>query len=272
MDIYQYDDFRIFLRDGFENMKRLDAGFSYRKFAMAAEIKNPGYLVDIIKGKRNLGDRLLEKVVEIYGLKPAEGEFLRLLRDFGQSRMPSEKQEILREILNRRNHSAFVRLNPGQTRYYEDTLYPLLIAAVEALDFRGDYDALAAFLDPPMASGKVKKGIRDLCEWGLIRQRGNGRYHVVNRFLEPPATMMGLVKRMNGEWIRQAPEALTRFDPGRRHISSIILSISEKARAQIQDKLEQFRREVLEIAEKDNNAQQVMQLSLMYFPKSKVRS
>jgi uncharacterized protein (TIGR02147 family) len=270
MDIYQYDDFRPYLLACFEARKAADPSFSHRKFAQAAGIRNSGYLLDVIKGKRSLSAKVLDKVIEIFAMKPLEAEFLGLLVEYGQAKNAEDRDALYRDILNRRNHSNFVRLNPAQTRYYEDTFYPLLVAAVEAMDFRGDYDALGAFLDPPVAAGKVKKGIRDLCEWGLIRQRANGRYDVLERFLEPPATMGGLVKRLNREWILQAPDALTRFTPKERHTSSIILSISEKAKDQIREEIEKFRRKVFDIAKHDVNAEQVMQFTLLYFPKSKV--
>lgn len=271
MDIYQYDDFRIYLRDAFEARKKKDPSFSYRKFAQEAEIRNPGYLVDVIKGKRNLGGKVLAKVAGIFSIKPAEAEFLNLIVAYGQCKRPEEKQEFYRAIQIRRNHSSFARLNPAQARYFDDTLYLLLLHAVEAMDFRGDYEALGGFLEPSVAAGKVKKAIRELCEWGLVRQYSSGRYRAVNKFLEPPATMTGTVKRMNRDLILQAPEALTRFPADRRHISSVILDLSEKAARRVQDKLEEFRKEVFEIAKQDRDSSQVMQLTLIYFPKSKVR-
>jgi len=271
MDIYQYDDFRLYLRDVFAARKKEEPSFSYRKFARAAGIRNPGYLLDVIKGKRSLSAKVLDKVVEIFSLKPAEAEFLGLIVAYGQGRDAEEKQEIRRSIQIRRNHSSFARLNPAQARYFDDTLYLVLLHAVEALDFRGDYEALGDFLEPPVAAGKVKKAIRELCEWGLVRQHAGGRYLAVDKFLEPPATMPGTVKRMNRDLILQAPEALTRFPADRRHISSVILDLSEKAARRVQDKLEEFRREVFEIARQDGDSRQVMQLTLMYFPKSKVR-
>ncbi len=269
MDIYQYDDFRMFLRDCYEEKKRIDSSFSYRKFAQAAEIKNPGYLLDVIKGKRSLGERLLRKVVEIFGLKPAEGEFLALLTEYGQCRDAERRQSIYRDILNRRNHSNFVRLNPAQTRYFDDTLYPLLLAAVQAIDFRGDCDALSLFLDPPVPPGKVKKAIRDLCEWELLKQEGDGRYLPAEKFLEPPPTMGSLVRRMNREWIMQAPEALMRHSATNRHMSTVILSVSQAMRKRIQEKLERFRREIFDMVKSDGESEQVMQLSLLYFPKTR---
>jgi uncharacterized protein (TIGR02147 family) len=51
-NVYQYDDFRVFLRDAFEAKKVAEPGYSHRKFAAAAGIANPGYLLDVTLRKR----------------------------------------------------------------------------------------------------------------------------------------------------------------------------------------------------------------------------
>ncbi len=269
MDIFRYDDFRQFLRDCFERKKKEDSSFSHRQFALLAGIKNPGYLLDVIKGKRRLSERVLEEAIKIFAIKPSHADFFRALVAYGQARKPAERQALYKELLNRRAHSNFVRLNSAQVKYYEDTAYPLLIAAVETTDFRGDYEKLAAFLDPPMQTGKVKKCIRELCQWNMIRQRADGRYIIVERFLEPPKTLRGPVRRINGAWFDEAREALVRFGPDKRHVSTLLLSISEEARDQIMERIESFRRDILDIVNRDGDAQVVMQLSTAFFPKSK---
>ena len=269
MDIYQYDDFKLFLRDLYEREKSLDSGFSYRKFAHLAEIKNPGYLLDVIKGKRRLSENVMVKAIEIFKLKPLEEEFFRLLVKHAQCKKLDEKEVLLKQILNRRNHSNFVRLNPAQSKYYEDTNYALVIAAIEANDFRGEYKKLGSFLEPPLAEGKVKKYVRELCEWGFIKQNSEGRYSVIHRFLEPPETLGSAVKRMNKEWLLQAPHALFKMTPEERHISTVILTVSTETKKKIRDKIEAFRREVFDLVNEDKTPEEIMQLSMVYYPKSR---
>lgn len=270
LDIYGYDDFRLFLRDLFDRRKKEDPDFSHRRFAERVEVKNPGYLLDIIKGKRSMSESLAERAAAVFGLKPAEGEFLVLLSRYGQCRKPEEREALYQEIQTRRNRSRFVRLHAGQVRYFDDTLHPLVLAAVQAFDFRGDYEALGAFLDPPVPAARLKKAVRDLCEWKLLRQEKSGRYEVEHRFLEPPATLGSLVRRMNREWILQGAEALGRIAPEDRHISTLLLSVGPETRRKIEARIEKLRREVLELVEREEEEpRQVLQLSLLCFPKSR---
>ena len=269
MDIYLFDNYRKVLEVAFREKKKQDSRFSYRKFAELAGIKNPGCLHDVIKGKRPLSERLTEKAIEIFEIKNAHADYFRLLVAYGNERDPVLRRALYREMERKRAYSRFFKLHGGQVRYYQDTVYPLLIAALEAHPIREEYEDLGRFLDPTLPAGRVEKCIGELCSWGLVRRDDDGILRVVHKFLKPPKTLRELVRGMNKMWLEQATEALDRIDPDDRHISTILLSVSDDARKRILDKLERFRSEIFEIAENDTDADSVMQLSLAYFPKSK---
>jgi len=272
LNIYHYDDFRIFLKDSFEARKTSDHKYSYRKFAQEAELSNPGYLLDVIIGKRTLSDTAFDKMVKVFQLDDAATEFLRLLVDFGQCKKEIKRQEIYQDILYRRNRSRLARINPKLVKYYQDFHYPLVRCAIDAFDFRGDYTSFGNVFDPPIAPLALKKFVRDLSEWDLIRQGPNGHYTVTESFVEPPATMASLVRRLNREWILQAADAPFKFPKEDRHISTMLLMVSEETRRIVKEKLESFRQEVLKMVEADKaSAVGIMQLSLQYFPKTKKR-
>ncbi|MDB5047068.1 MAG: hypothetical protein JWO30_139 [Fibrobacteres bacterium] len=271
-NIYRYDDFRIFLKDVFQYRKDQDGEYSYRKFAKDAGIANPGYLLDVIVGKRTLSENAVKKTAVAFELNEAETEFFRLLVDFGQSKKDGKRQEIYQDILYRRNRSRFARLSPSLVKYYQDFHYPLVYSALHAFDFRGDYESFGGVFDPPIAPGALKKYIRELCEWELVKQGPDGRYTVTEAFVEPPGTMGALVRRLNREWILQAAESLFRHSPEERHVSTLLLSVSEETRKLLREQVETFRRQVLDLVAKDKGTPSgLMQLSLQYFPKTKKR-
>jgi uncharacterized protein (TIGR02147 family) len=95
---------------------------------------------------------------------------------------------------------------------------------------------------------------------------------VTEAFVEPPATMGALVRRLNREWILQSAESLFRFGPEERHVSTLLLSVSEEARKRLHGEIERFRREVLDIVSGDSGKpESLIQLSIQYFPKTKKR-
>lgn len=268
-NVYQYDDFRAFLRDAFEKKKLAEPGYSYRKFAAAAGIANPGYLLDVIIGKRTLSRNQAVKMAAVFGLNETETDFFLLLAEFGQCKKDVQRQNLYQEMQSRRNRSRFARLSPSLVKYYQDYHYSLVRCAIEAMDFRGDCESLGKFLDPPMAPATVRKYVQDLEEWHLIVADENGRYQVTEKFVEPPPTLSAMVRRLNREWILQAAEVPFKFGPTDRHVSTLLLMVSEETRLQLMEKVEAFRKEVLDLVEKDAKPDTILQLSLQLFPRSR---
>jgi uncharacterized protein (TIGR02147 family) len=268
-DIYQFDDFRAFLRECFDARVREEGKYSQRQFAREAGFSNPGYFNDVLKGFKPLSENAIEKMARVFGLKANEVEFLKLLTLYGQARTEERKSRVYKQILSRRNRSRFTRLNPALSRYYQDFRYALVRGAIEILDFRGDYDELAAFLEPPVAVGVAKALVRDLCEWGLVDQGSDGRYRTTRSIVEPPVNLMGMSRALNSEWLGQARESLNRIPRENRHVSTMILNISDGLHAELQEMIEKFREEVFRKVEADSGPQRIQQLTLAYVPRSR---
>jgi uncharacterized protein (TIGR02147 family) len=271
-DIYQYDDFRAFLRECFEaKVRDPESGgkYSQRRFAREAGFANPGYFNDVLKGFKPLSDNAAEKMAGVFGLKPHETEFLKLLADYGQSKSADRKAALYKQILSRRNRSKFTRLNPALSKYYQDVRYALVRGAIEVIDFHGDYDTLAGFLDPPIPAAVVKTIVRDLCEWGLVEQGADGHYRTTRSIVEPSPSLAGMSRAMNAEWLVLARDALHRIPKEQRHVSTMIVNISDELHAEILERIERFREEIFQRVENDaKSPRRIQQLTLAYVPRS----
>jgi uncharacterized protein (TIGR02147 family) len=269
MEIYPYEDYRVFLQDCFLERKRRDPGFTHRKLAEAGGIANPGFFNEVVKGRRDLTGDAAEKLCRAFAWKDNEAEYFKLLVAHNQSRDTEEKDELLRKMQFRRGRSVFARTHPGAVRYYQDSSYALVRAALRVLDFRGEYERLARFLRPPLPVPLVKRCVRDLCEWGLVKQERDGRYAVTNAFLEPGPNMEEALKRLHREWIQQASATLDAYAPKDRHVSSALITVGEKTYRQVLRRVETFRAELLELVKKEaRHAERVIQLNIQVFPKS----
>ena len=270
VDIYAYDDFRLYVRDRYEALKQSDSECSARNFAKKAGFTNPGFLNDVIKGRRTLSPDSAAKLITVFKLDEREAEYFKLLVKYERSKKEPVRQEIYRKILFRRNRSGFARLNPAQSRYYQDYRYALVYSALMAVEFKGDFDQLSSFIYPAIPTGLLARFVADLCDWGLVVRGDDGRYRVLQRFIEPPPTLKEHVRRLNREWILQAADALMRLPPESRHISTMLFSTSTATCRKIAEKTELFREELWKmIAEDAEEPSCVMQLNIQYFPRSR---
>jgi uncharacterized protein (TIGR02147 family) len=270
VNIYSYDDYRLYLKDRYDSIVADDPSLSCRKFAKIAGFSNPGFLNDVIKGRRKLSRHAVEQIISAFKLSLVEGEFFRLIVRYGRLKKDDERQELYKKIILRRNHSSFVRLNPALGKYYQDYRYPLVRTALMAMDFRGDYNALASFIHPPLAPSNLAKYVEDLCAWNLVERKSNGRYVVTEKFIEPSSTLSEQVRQINREWIVQSIDALNKLPTEKRHISTMLLSISVETCKEIASRIEQFRDEIWKMVEKDAHEPScIMQFNVQYFPRSK---
>ncbi len=271
MNIYQYDNYKEFLYDAYQEKKQENADYSYRKFAAEAGISNPGYLNDVIKGTRTLSKNACEKIAKAFTLSAQESEFLNLLSLYGQAKKLEKREDYYQKIVFRRSRSSFARINPEQSKYYEDYRYPLIRSAVETYGFKGDYLDFAEFFRPHIPVADIKRCIRDLCSWTIIIQSKNGSYSVSDKIIEPPPTLKGMIKQINKEWIEHGKQAIDLFTPEERHISTILLSASRENITKILEETEQYRKRIFDIVHEDTNPEQVLQLNIQAFPRTNAR-
>jgi uncharacterized protein (TIGR02147 family) len=265
-EVYRYDDYRAFLRDKFEEAKANRPALSYRKFAAAAGIANPGYLNDVIKGRRRLSPAAAGKVAKGLGLTAGEAGFLKLLVTHERTGNVEERNALARRIGFRRGRSRFGRQNPDLAMYYSDWRYPLIRAAVTASAFAGDYAALAQCFDPPIPASILKKRMRDLRDWGLVSQGPDGKYTVTRKQVDPSPTLVTTIRDLNRQWILHAADAAVRLPSDQRHASTVLVALSDTARQKIGMELERFRSRVWALVDQDEEPKNsVMQLSTQYF-------
>ena len=269
IDIHQHEDYRKALADLWRAKCDADPELTFRAFAKAAGFSNPGFLGDVLRGRRKLSEDAVAKMVKGFGLRGSDAEFFRLLVKHNQAKAPEDREEFWRQILARRSRSSFTKLNPALSRYYQDYRYPLLRAALQCLRWQGDGAQLGAFVDPPLAPSIAARLAKDLVDWGLVKVDPDGTHRVTDAFVEPPATMHEQVRQLNRTWISQGAEAIGRFPADRRHVSTILLTVSESTRREVERRIEKLRQEVFELLRADQKPDRIMQLSIQFFPRSR---
>jgi uncharacterized protein (TIGR02147 family) len=66
--------------------------------------------------------------------------------------------------------------------------------------------------------------------------------------------------------MKRAAESIDRFPRDKREISSLTFGVSEAAARKIKDKIQKFRKELVEVISDDNPATAVYQMNFQLFP------
>ena len=96
--IFEYIDYRQYLKDYYNESKATMTYFSYRFFAQRAGLNSPILLKLVFDGKRNLSRKSTEKFIKGLNLKEKEAVYFSNLVRFNQAKVVGEKQVYYRVL------------------------------------------------------------------------------------------------------------------------------------------------------------------------------
>ncbi|MBN1575124.1 MAG: TIGR02147 family protein [Chitinispirillaceae bacterium] len=267
--IFEYMDYRDYLRSLFEQRKADHPFYSYRLFSQKAGFKSPNFLKLVVDGKRNLTKESVYRVAKAFGLNKSESDYLENLVFLNQSRTLDEKNLYLSRILRYRIKCDPKLLESSEYEYYSQWYHPVICELVTAIDFREDYRKLGATVIPAITAAEAEKSVALLLKLGFIMRREGKSYSRTSAsFTTGPQVRSVAVANYHKAMMRLASESIDRFSAGERDITSVTVTVSDETCRMIREKLQRVRRELLELAEADRDAQRVVQLNLQLFPLS----
>jgi uncharacterized protein (TIGR02147 family) len=268
--IVEYMNYREYLRDYYEERKAGSPHFSYRLFSELAGFRAPNLLKLVIEGQRSLTKQSVLKFVKAIRLKKREAEYFENLVFFNQSETLEEKNLYLQRLMKVRGGADPKRIEQSEYEYYSAWWHPVVRELVVAVDFQDDYRRLGSMVVPAIAAAEAQKSVELLLRLGFVRKEDDGRFVQASTTLTTgPRVRSVAVANYHREMMKLAAESIERFDADTRSVTSLTLGVSEQTRAILVEKVRQFRKELLAIAEAETNPQRVVQLNFQVFPLTK---
>lgn len=265
--IYEYMDYRDFLRDFYTSKKCEHSFYSYRLFSQKAGFKSPNFLKLVIDGKRNLTKESVFKFSRAIGLNRGEAEYFENMVFLNQSRSLEEKNAYLSRLMKFRVKTDPKKIEESEYEYYSRWYNPVIRELVTAVDFRDDYRRLATSVVPAITPAEAQKSVELLLRLQFIIRCEDGTYRKTASVLSTGPQVRSLaIANYHKSMMKLGSESLERFPSPKRNISSLTLSVSETTYESVVARIEQFRKELLDLSESDCDPQKVVQLNLQLFP------
>lgn len=268
--IFSYINYRLFLRDYYEEQKKTTRVFSYRFFSQKAGINSPNFLKQIIESKRNLTSLTIDKFITALKLNNKEASFFRHLVLFNQAKLAAEKQEHYAVMLSMMHTVKELRLSALQHEYYNHWFVPVVREMVSLYNFKGDYKSLAAAVVPSISVREARYAVKLLLKLGLIEQLPDGRYRQTEAAIISDSRVARMaVRSFNREMLRKAEIALEEVPVEQRQIYGVTVGISKECYDVLAAEMAAFRDRVVAIVNGDTASDSVYQLHMQLFPLSK---
>lgn len=265
--VFEYLDYRKYLKDAFEERRERDPNLSFRKLGEALGLDGSNFH-KIVMGRTHLPARCQSRVVEYLGLGGRESEYFLLLLAFARERGAKARTEIIERAKQLQDVSR-KPLEDRELQFYRDWWTSVVRLLLEVHEGRADSARLAACVSPAILPQQAQASMDLLVELGLVKKAGSDRW----KLAEPHLTAGGETKaRAVHAYQRQilelAAESLKRYPSQERDVSTLTVPVDEQSFAAIGDILRECRRQIQKQADSTANPRRVMQLAMAFFPVS----
>ncbi len=271
VSVFQFLDAREFLRQAYDAQKRVNKGFSHRYIAKAMGAGSSSFFKDVLKGRTSLNPARASRFARLFCMPDRDAEYFERLVSYTQAGTPEEKERLLKLLTRGKGAGEQAVLEASQHEYLQKWYYAAVRELLAVTDFRGDLDALAQHLDPPITSAEARDALELLLRLKLIRKTPHGRYEKVAKVVvtgpksDPAKTRGGILANLD-----LARRALHEHPVETRPFSYLTVSVSRDSLHFIREKLREVRREILEHVSRDENVDRLYQLNMQLFPISKI--
>ena len=273
--LFDYDDFRKFLQDYFEEQKKMRAVFSHRFFAAKAGFSSSSYCLNVIRGRFNLTPKSIEKIAKAMDFEPLQKAYFEALVQYNQAHQVDERENAWEQIVQIRKQIEFTHLTNREQEYFSKWYYPVIREAVVNSNWNGDFTVLARILDPQITTEEAREAVKNLECWNLVRRvpvegdENAVRYEETSQMLDASGVAPIALRQIRREYMQHAIGAVESKPKYERFAAFTTLAMSESSYNYAVEILEEARKKIITRAANDLDVERVYEMMLVAFPMSK---
>ncbi|MEM9191492.1 MAG: TIGR02147 family protein [Myxococcota bacterium] len=270
IDVFQYLDYRAFLRDWYRTNNEGGRSVSYRAFSRRAGLRSPNYLKLVMDGDRNLSSEMAERFAKTCGLEDDGASFFVDLVGFNQAKTQTERNKQYARLTSFRRYRETHQLDIAHAAYHSAWYIPAIREMVCSPAFREDMDWIANQLIPNISRAEAKRAVETLLELGLLVRNDEGQLRQAETLISTGPEIRGLhIANYHRTMMDHAAKSMDLVISEERDISSLTLCVGEDGLRRLKTRVQHFRRELLEQSAMEDESDRVIQINFQLFPLSK---
>ncbi len=271
-DVFEYLDYRAFLRDYYAERKRT-RGLSFRGFSKRAGLGSPNYLKLVMEGERSLTSAMADRFASAAGLTGESADYFAELVRFTQAKGSRARSEHYAKLVGFRRYRETRPLAAAEAAYHATWYLPAVRELAARKDFKAEPAWIAATLWPSITTAEAAQALATLLELKLLVRKGKKRLVQGDAVVSTGPEARGVnIASYHRTMLTRAAEAIDEVPPSERDISSITMCLGSDGLALFKERIQRFRRELVEISTLETDPQQVIQVNFQLFPLSRVTS
>jgi uncharacterized protein (TIGR02147 family) len=268
-NIYEYTNYREFLKDFFEESKKEDPAFTHRYLAEKLGLSTPNLILLIMQGKRNLTPDVCSKLARFLGLTIREQRYFQAMVGFLNSKRHDEKNDYYSRLIKVRHALNIKNIVDRHYEYYSKWYNPVIRELVTYPDFKGNYKGLGKRVSPSVSEYEARQSVKLLLNLGMIKKRA-GRYIQTKPLISTgPEVKSVAVVNYHRAMAHLAASSYDRCKKDENNITSVTLSMTEENLFQLVLETNDYRKRLMALARNGSKKTMVYQVNIQIFPVSR---
>lgn len=246
-NVFDYSDFRAFLKDCFEYRKEKNPSYSETAFIRQAGLgaNSRGYLSLIVEKKRNLSQRTVAGFARALKLTDKEALYFENLVFFNQAQSEKDKAYYLErlKLASKGKKSKAFDILESQYRYFSQWYLVAIREMVALEDFQEDSAWIAQMLRGKITKKEATAAIEDLLTLGLIVRDGQGGLKQAQEFMRFNDDIANhqVVESIHKQFLNQSVEAMDEDSYRQRSVAHMVLGCESARFEEMREDIKEFR-------------------------------
>jgi uncharacterized protein (TIGR02147 family) len=266
--LFEYLDYRKYLRDFYYERKRINPRFSYQIWANNAGFRSKSFFPELISGKKNVGDDAVDMIARSIGLDGKSFAYFEALIAFNQAKTHDQKTRAWAR-LSEFNPRSSVRLlvrdqHDFYRKWYHHTVRELLVMN----DINDNWERLATLVRPAITPRQAKASVALLLRLGLVLKKGE-KYELTDAVVTSGDEVRSVaVTEFHLQNLDVAKNAVTEFPAPERDISCVAAALSPQGFLAVKEEVRRFREKIVAIIAQDTRQNRVFHINVQLYPTS----
>lgn len=178
--IYQYMDYRQYLKDFIAHKRRTSASFSLEQLGRKTGCLTKSHLSLIVSGKRALTTTRASALGRALGISERELAYYHKLIQFNQAKDDFEKETFLKEMMSHLGRSLQANISMKAYKILENWHCIAIRELARLPNFDSNPHAIAQKLKGLLTPHEAKKALKTLLEVGMLRLDHSGKLEATN--------------------------------------------------------------------------------------------
>lgn len=266
LNIFNFNSYRTFLQCFYDDLKKKNEKYSIRYLSRKLDVSSPSTLNMILRGHRNPGIELSDKICKVLMFSKVEEKYFKALVKLEKNKLTDqEKLQLQKEIKKINPYNDLELIDEDKFSIISNWYFFAIRQLIQLDRFKSDLDWIYKKLNKKISKSKIKEAL-EILEKNKLIKFVNKEYQICHEQMETTTDIPSeALKQHHEQMITLAKESIREVSIEYRDIGGTTFGVDPKDLQQMKKEINEFRKYFYKKYEKQKG-KAVYQINIQLFP------